>query len=79
MPTRMYPYVYHENNCLADVYNVGSKDHVTTWASEEGRKDMKTLILVMWKHTHRKITGKKTRPFVAGLCHKMVDMVSDFI
>lgn len=65
MPRGMYSYAYHENNCLEDVYNVGSKDHVTTWVSKEGRNDMNTLILAMWKHTQRKITRKKT-------CHWLI-------
>lgn len=50
---------YHENDRLADVCSVSSKDHVTTWVSEQGINDMNALSLAMWKYTHRKITRKK--------------------
>jgi hypothetical protein len=56
MPTRTCRYACHENNCLADVYNVGSKDYVTTWASKQGRSDMKTNFCHM--EIYRKVTRK---------------------
>lgn len=55
----MYSSAYQENDRLADVCSVSFKDHVTTWASEQGRNDMNALSLAMWKPTHRKITRKK--------------------
>lgn len=60
-------YACHGKGCLADVYNVGSKDHVTTWVSKQGRNDMSALILAKGKHTHRKITRKKACHYYSWL------------
>lgn len=66
MPTRIYPYVYHENNCPADVCNVDSKDHVTTWASKQGRKDMKTNFSHVETYT-QKSNWEGSMPFCSWL------------
>lgn len=47
MPIGTCSYACLENGCLADVYNVGSKHHVTTWFSKQGRNDMNALIIAM--------------------------------